>query len=82
MKKDFYPDRTICSLQIELKKDYKDIINYITEFMPETILAKTLLDKLKTMQVMSKSIHYKATRMEKRLHKYRGSIESLGFKRV
>lgn len=86
MKKDFYPDRTVCSCQIELKKLYKDLkkkftqksdINF-TSFMVEREKYVYMLDEI---YKLSKSIHYKSQKMEKRLVAYRQSIEKLGFKR-
>ena len=87
MKKDFYPDRTVCSLHLDLKKLYKNLfkkfkakadVNY-TSFMLER---EKYIESLEEMYKLSKSIHYKATKMEKRLLKYRQNIERLGFKRV
>lgn len=86
MKKDFYPDKTVCSCHLELKKLYKELnkkftqkgdINF-TEFMVER---EKYVDILERMYRLSKSIHYKTTKMEKRLLKYRQAIEKLGFKR-
>lgn len=73
MRKDFYPDETICAVHLSLRDNYRR-------------LNKTVLDEkqkalLKEMWEMSKSIHYKATRMEKRLCKYRITIEGLGYDR-
>ena len=87
MKKDFYPDRTICSLQMELKKKYKDLIKEFKSpvdinYISFTIERDRYMSELEEMYKISKSIHYKATRMEKRLLKYRQAIEKLGFKRM
>lgn len=74
MKKDLYPDRTVCSLQLELKNKYKKLSKICDN--------NEALALVNEMAGISKSIHYKATRMEKRLLKYRQSIEKLGFKRI
>lgn len=70
MKKDFYPSETICQLHSDLKKLYK------------SIMLKNSSAELEEMYRLSKSIHYKATRMEKRLMRYRKAIEYLGFERA
>lgn len=79
MKKDFYPDRTVCSLQLDLKKDYKILKEILKK---HNFLNCEINDLIYEMYIKSKSIHYKAQRMEKRLMKYRKAVESLGFKRV
>lgn len=77
MKKDFYPDRTVCSLQLELKYNYKKLNKMLNS--EEGCLTEDLNSLITEMSQISKSIHYKATRMEKRLLKYRKAIENLGF---
>lgn len=85
MKKDFYPDRTVCSLQLEVKRKHKDIkklLDYMPESFDDFVTGREeILEHLGELYKLSKSIHYKATRMEKRLMKYRKAIEGLGFNR-
>lgn len=79
MKKDFYPDKTVCNCHIQLKSNYKKLQKCLLGY---TVIANTDIKLLVSeMYRLSKSIHYKAQRMEKRLQKYRTSIEALGFKR-
>lgn len=77
MKKDYYKDRTVCSLQLELKYKYKLLATKCKEWYNNEEIDNLICE----MKQISQSIHYKATRMEKRLQKYRKSIEGLGFKR-
>ena len=80
MKKDFYPDTTVCSLHLKLKKDYKILNKVLHGF--KTVNNVDVNELLNEMYCISKSIHYKAQRMEKRLMKYYLAVESLGFTRV
>lgn len=86
MRKDYYPDRTVCNCHLELRNLHKELkkkftqksdINF-TSFMVEREKYVYILEE---MYKLSKSIHYKSQKMEKRLLKYRQAIEKLGFKR-